>query len=229
LGKWNIKGDGKKATFFYIAEGRVDFRELIKILAAEFHVKIEMRQIGARQEAGKVGGIGSCGRELCCSTWLTNFKSVATSAARYQQLSINQSKLSGQCGRLKCCLNYELESYIDALDIFPDKAETLITKEGKAHLLKIDVFGELMYYVFPEKNKYYKLRPDKVKEVLEMNANKKMPDSLDTLEVKPVEKEKEYEDVIGQISLSSLNRSSDKRRNKGRKKKNYRNRKSKRK
>ena len=116
-----IQADGRKATFYYIADDRVDFRELIKIFASEFRVKVEMRQIGARQEAGKVGGIGSCGRELCCSTWLTDFKSVNTTAARYQNLSINQSKLSGQCGRLKCCLNYELDTYLDALQQFPGK------------------------------------------------------------------------------------------------------------
>ncbi len=222
IGQVEYQGDGKKATFYYIADGRVDFRELIKILASDFHVKIEMRQIGARQEAGKVGGIGSCGRELCCSTWLTNFKSVSTSAARYQQLSINQSKLSGQCGRLKCCLNYELDAYIDALNIFPDKADTLHTKEGNAHLLKIDVFGELMYYIFPEKNKYYRLKPGKVKQILEMNRNNNIPASLDDFEVKTIEKEKEYEDVVGQISLESLNRSAKKQKRRKAKGKRYR-------
>jgi len=118
-----IQADGKKATYFYIADERVDFRELIKIYAAEFKVRVEMRQIGARQEAGKVGGIGSCGRELCCSSWLTEFKSVNTNAARYQNLSINQTKLSGQCGRLKCCLNYELDTYLDALQSFPNNVD----------------------------------------------------------------------------------------------------------
>src|ERR1051325_432697 len=127
-----FQADGKKATFFYIADDRVDFRELIKIYAAEFKVKVEMRQIGARQESGKVGGIGSCGRELCSATWLTDFKSVNTAAARYPNLSINQTKLSGQCGRLKCCLNYELDTYMDALRVFPTDAETLETAQGKA-------------------------------------------------------------------------------------------------
>ncbi|MBO9572547.1 MAG: hypothetical protein J7497_10120, partial [Chitinophagaceae bacterium] len=127
-----FQADGRKATFFYIADDRVDFRELIKVYAKEFKVKVEMRQIGARQEAGKVGGIGSCGRELCCSTWLTDFKSVNTTAARYQNLSINQSKLSGQCGRLKCCLNYELDTYLDALQGFPDNADTLQITKGTA-------------------------------------------------------------------------------------------------
>src|SRR6202020_556799 len=131
-----IQADGRKATFFYIADDRVDFRELIKLYAGEFRVKVEMRQIGARQEAAKVGGIGSCGRELCCSTWLSDFKSVNTTAARYQNLSINQSKLSGQCGRLKCCLNYELDTYLDALQNFPDNAESLQVAKGTASLIK---------------------------------------------------------------------------------------------
>ena len=128
-----IQADGKKATFFYIADDRVDFRELIKVYASEFNVKVEMRQIGARQEAGKVGGIGSCGRELCCATWLTDFKSVNTTAARYQNLSINQTKLSGQCGRLKCCLNYELDTYLDALQGFPENADMLRVTKRNCH------------------------------------------------------------------------------------------------
>ena len=135
-----IQADGRKATFFYIADDRVDFRELIKIYAGEFRVKVEMKQIGARQEASKVGGVGSCGRELCCSTWLTDFKSVNTTAARYQNLSINQTKLSGQCGRLKCCLNYELDTYLDALQNFPDNADTLQVAKGNALLIKKDIF-----------------------------------------------------------------------------------------
>ena len=130
LAEVELQADSKKATFFYIADERVDFRELIKVYASEFKVKVEMRQIGARQEAGKVGGIGSCGRELCCSTWLSDFKSVNTQAARYQNLSINQSKLSGQCGRLKCCLNYELDTYIDALQQFPNDCDALFTNRG---------------------------------------------------------------------------------------------------
>ncbi|MFZ1329086.1 MAG: regulatory iron-sulfur-containing complex subunit RicT, partial [Chitinophagaceae bacterium] len=134
-----MQADGRKATFFYIADGRVDFRELIKVYASEFKVKVEMRQIGARQEAGKVGGIGSCGRELCCSTWLTDFKSVNTAAARYQNLSINQTKLSGQCGRLKCCLNYELDTYLDALQHFPDNCDVIQVAKGNAFLIKKDI------------------------------------------------------------------------------------------
>ncbi|MEO9209577.1 MAG: regulatory iron-sulfur-containing complex subunit RicT, partial [Ginsengibacter sp.] len=139
-----IQADGKKATFFYIADERVDFRELIRVYASEFKVKVEMKQIGARQEAGKVGGIGSCGRELCCSTWLTDFKSVNTNAARYQNLSINQTKLSGQCGRLKCCLNYELDTYLDALQYFPEDADVIEVAKGRAFLVKKDIFRNLM-------------------------------------------------------------------------------------
>lgn len=144
-----MQADSRKATFFYIAEGRVDFRELIKVFASEFKLKVEMRQIGARQESAKVGGIGSCGRELCCSTWLTDFKSVNTAAARYQNLSINQTKLSGQCGRLKCCLNYELDTYLDALQHFPDRCETIQVASGNATLIKKDIFKNLMWYIFP--------------------------------------------------------------------------------
>ena len=135
-----MQADGRKATFFYIADGRVDFRELIKVYAGEFKLKVEMRQIGARQESAKVGGIGSCGRELCCATWLTDFKSVNTAAARYQNLSINQTKLSGQCGRLKCCLNYELDTYLDALQGFPDNCDTIQVTKGTANLIKRDIF-----------------------------------------------------------------------------------------
>src|SRR5690606_2031618 len=135
-----LQADGRKATFFYIAEHRVDFRELIRAYAGEFKLKIEMKQIGARQESGKLGGIGSCGRELCCSTWLTDFKTVNTAAARYQDLAINQAKLSGQCGRLKCCLNYELDTYMDALKAFPKDAEKLEVAAGMATLQKRDIF-----------------------------------------------------------------------------------------
>ncbi|MEO8584142.1 MAG: regulatory iron-sulfur-containing complex subunit RicT, partial [Flavitalea sp.] len=152
-----FQADGRKATFFYIADDRVDFRELIKLYAKEFKVKVEMRQIGARQEAGKVGGIGSCGRELCCSTWLTDFKSVNTTAARYQNLSINQSKLSGQCGRLKCCLNYELDTYLDALQHFPENADTIQVAKGTAILIKKDIFRNLMWYILPDSSKQYPL------------------------------------------------------------------------
>ena len=142
IGDVEYQGDKRKATFYYTAEGRVDFRELIRHFAKEFKVKIEMRQIGARQESARIGGVGSCGRELCCSTWLTDFKSVSTAAARYQNLAINQSKLSGQCGRLKCCLNYELDTYMDALTHFPKNAEKLKTEVGLASLWLKPIFSK---------------------------------------------------------------------------------------
>src|SRR6478736_6421229 len=178
-----MQADGRKATFYYIADDRVDFRELIKILAKEFHVKVEMRQIGARQEAGKVGGIGSCGRELCCATWLSDFKSVNTTAARYQNLSINQSKLSGQCGRLKCCLNYELDTYLDALQHFPENAEVLHTNKGTAALIKRDIFRNLMWYVLPESTKQYPLTIQRVKEIQRINSSGEKADDLQPVEL----------------------------------------------
>jgi cell fate regulator YaaT (PSP1 superfamily) len=209
LGDVQYQADGRKATFYYTADGRVDFRELIKVLAAEFKVKIEMRQIGARQEAGIVGGIGSCGRELCCSTWLTSFKSVNTTAARYQNLSINQTKLSGQCGRLKCCLNYELDTYLDALRFVPEKADTLQLETGEARLMKTDILKGLMFYTVRGSGTFYPISLDNVKMVLEMNANGKKPaDITDLAEVeeKTEEESIEFADVVGQISLASLDR-----------------------
>ncbi|WP_290790658.1 PSP1 domain-containing protein [Flavihumibacter sp. UBA7668] len=209
-----IQADGRKATFFYIADDRVDFRELIKIYAGEFKVKVEMRQIGARQEAAKVGGIGSCGRELCCSTWLTDFKSVNTTAARYQNLSINQTKLSGQCGRLKCCLNYELDTYLDALQGFPDRADTIRVARGTATLIKKDIFKNLMWYVLPDSNKQYPLTIERVRKIMSQNAQGIVPDELEAVDVtstKPKEVEPEFVDVVGQISLRSLEKN-DRRR-----------------
>ncbi|HRB67416.1 MAG TPA: regulatory iron-sulfur-containing complex subunit RicT, partial [Chitinophagales bacterium] len=181
LGDVQYQADGKKATFYYTADGRVDFRELIKVLASEFKVKIEMRQIGARQEAGIVGGIGSCGRELCCSTWLTSFKSVNTTAARYQNLSINQTKLSGQCGRLKCCLNYELDTYLDALRFFPEKADFLQLESGDAKLMKTDILKGMMYYTMKGSGTFYPITIENVKMVLDMNANGKKPADINDL------------------------------------------------
>ena len=210
-----IQADGRKATFFYIADDRVDFRELIKIFAGEFKVKVEMKQIGARQEAGKVGGIGSCGRELCCSTWLTDFKSVNTNAARYQNLSINQTKLSGQCGRLKCCLNYELDTYLDALQHFPDDCDMIETARSRAFLVKKDIFRNLMWYSMPDSTKHYPLSIETVKKIKALNKQGVRPEELETVEVvskKPVEVEPTYADVVGQISLKSLEKTSRKRR-----------------
>src|SRR6201985_1912895 len=178
-----IQADGRKATFFYIADDRVDFRELIKLYAGEFRLKVEMRQIGARQEAAKVGGIGSCGRELCCSTWLSDFKSVNTTAARYQNLSINQSKLSGQCGRLKCCLNYELDTYLDALQNFPEQADHLELAKGNASLQKRDIFKSLMWYSFSDSSKQYPLTIKRVKEIKQLNGQNIIPEELEAVDV----------------------------------------------
>ena len=212
-----IQADGKKATFFYTAEDRVDFRELIKVLASEFKVKVEMRQIGIRQEAGKVGGIGSCGRELCCATWLTDFKSVTTTAARYQNLSINQTKLSGQCGRLKCCLNYELDTYLDALQHFPENADILQTLKGTATLIKKDIFRDLMWYILPEGTKHYPLTIQRVKEIQSLNARGEKAEELQPVELissKITEVEHTFVDVVGQVSLRSLEKTSKRRRGK---------------
>ncbi|MEO6894955.1 MAG: regulatory iron-sulfur-containing complex subunit RicT [Ginsengibacter sp.] len=213
-----IQADSRKATFYYIADERVDFRELIRLYANEFKVKVEMKQIGARQEAGKIGGIGSCGRELCCSTWLTDFKSVNTNAARYQNLSINQTKLSGQCGRLKCCLNYELDTYLDALQHFPDDADVIEVAKGRAFLVKKDIFRNLMWYTMADSTKHYPLSIETVKDIQEQNKKGIKPAALETVEIisgKPKEVEPEFVDVVGQITLKSLEKNSRKRKNTG--------------
>lgn len=217
LAEVEIQADGRKATFYYTADDRVDFRELIKLYASEFRVKVEMRQIGARQEAGKVGGIGSCGRELCCSSWLTDFKSVNTTAARYQNLSINQTKLSGQCGRLKCCLNYELDTYMDALKDFPEDADSIVTAAGTAHLQKRDIFKNLMWYSYQDSNTLYPLTITRVREIREQNLNGIKVEELKPAEIVPPkgkEEEHVFVDVVGQISLRSLEKNSKKRRQK---------------
>ena len=163
------QADNTKATFFYSADSRVDFRELIKILASEFRIRVEMRQISIRQEAGRIGGIGVCGRELCCSTWLTEFKSVSTSAARYQSLSLNPVKLSGQCGRLKCCLNYELETYLDALKDIPKIDENILTSEGEAKLQKTDIFRKLLWFSYDTENNWYGIPAEEVVKMIAQN------------------------------------------------------------
>ncbi len=181
IGDVEFQGDGKKATFYYTAEGRIDFRELVRHYAREFKVKIEMRQIGSRQESARIGGIGSCGRELCCSTWLSDFKSVSTTAARYQNLAINQTKLSGQCGRLKCCLNYELDTYLDALKGFPKDVDNLDTVEGTAELIKTDIFQGIMYYVIKSERRrgaVVALTKERVVEIKQMNEKGEFPDRL---------------------------------------------------
>ncbi len=224
VGDVEVQGDKRKATFYYTAEGRVDFRELIRQYAKEFRVKIEMRQIGARQESARIGGLGSCGRELCCSTWLTDFKSVSTAAARYQNLAINQAKLSGQCGRLKCCLNYELDSYMDALEHFPKNADNLKTEVGKAVLVKTNIFKGLMFYVYTDqarRGKFYPLPIDRVKEILELNKKGEFPADLVDLHslIDTGEPEIDYDadDLVGVIELPPEERKKRKnRRNKNR-------------
>jgi cell fate regulator YaaT (PSP1 superfamily) len=173
------QADNTKATFYYSADDRVDFRELIKLLASEFKIRVEMRQISLRQEAGRLGGIGSCGRELCCSTWLSDFKSVSTSAARYQNLSLNPSKLSGQCGRLKCCLNYELDTYLDALKDIPEIEEPLKTQKGNATLQKTDIFRKIMWFGFSDETTWFPISAARAGEILEMNKKGVIPASLE--------------------------------------------------
>mgnify|MGYP005637566203 FL=1 len=209
------QGDGSKATFYYTAEGRVDFRELIKKLADKFKVRIDMRQIGARQEAGRLGGIGSCGRELCCSTWLTDFRSVSTSAARYQQLSLNPQKLAGQCGKLKCCLNYELETYMDALKEFPKGDVKLDTKKGRAYLQKTDIFMRTMWFVYKDDfNEFIPLSVDRVKEIIALNKENKRPDDLKAfIKIASQEILPDYENVVGQDSLTRFDKPKKKRGN----------------
>lgn len=218
-----FQGDGKKATFFYTAEDRVDFRELIKVMADKFKIRVEMRQIGARQEAARLGGIGSCGRELCCSSWLTDFKVVTTSAARYQNLSINQAKLAGQCGKLKCCLNYELDSYMDAIKGLPDSGIKLVTQKGKAHHIKTDIFKRLMWYAYDaERNennevqynvseKWIPLTADRVKEIIDLNKEDKKPDDLVAFSSVVVAKPIDFTDVVGQDSISRMDKKKKKK------------------
>lgn len=175
------QSDNAKATFFYSSEERVDFRELIKALAGEFKIRVEMRQISLRQEAGRLGGIGSCGRELCCSTWLTDFKNITTSAARYQNLSLNPAKLSGQCGRLKCCLNYELETYVDALRDIPSIEKPLETQKGRAFLQKTDIFRKIMWFGYSSESTWHPLPIGRVLEIVELNKQGVVPESFDVL------------------------------------------------
>jgi len=205
------QGDKSKAIFYYTADARVDFRELIKLLADEFKVRIEMKQIGARQEASRIGGIGSCGRELCCSSWLTDFRTVSTSAARYQQLSLNPLKLAGQCGKLKCCLNYELDSYLDALKEFPEMdGKKLQTKKGDAFLQKTDIFKRTMWFSYrSDPGVFIPLDLKTVHSILELNAKGEMPEAL-TPSIKFIDKiintEPNFENVVGQDSLTRFDR-----------------------
>lgn len=215
IGDIEYQGNGKKLTVYYTANGRVDFRQLIKEYAREFRVKIEMRQIGARQESARIGGIGSCGRELCCSTWIHDFQSVTTSAARYQDLSINQAKLSGQCGRLKCCLNYELDTYLEAWKKIPKKVDRLETAQGTAYLQKTDILTHVLTYKLAENSQYYKIKAEDVEKIKQMNKEGKKPENLHSLAIREhddfLEKD---EDLVGQIQLENLPKKKKKRRRK---------------
>jgi gliding motility-associated lipoprotein GldH len=212
------QGDKSKAIFYYTADERVDFRELIKVLAEEFRVRIEMRQIGARQEAARLGAIGACGRELCCSTWLTDFRTVSTSAARYQQLSLNPLKLAGQCGKLKCCLNYELDSYLDVLKEFPQvDNKRLSTQKGEAFLQKTDIFRKTMWWSYTsEKDVFIPLKIDRVKEILALNEKGEKPDDLEVAKEKSsvFVKQPDFENVVGQDSLTRFDARKNHNRNK---------------
>ncbi len=206
IGDVEYQGDRTKAIFYYIAEGRVDFRQLIKLLAEAFRIKIEMKQIGARQEAGRIGGIGPCGRELCCATWMTNFNSVTTSSARYQEISLNPQKLAGQCGKLKCCLNYEIDAYIDAQRDFPPNNIPLETGAGQFAFMKSDIFNRTMYYIGTGKNITgpVGVPVDRVKEIILMNKKGRQPEKLLSKDdvAQSSQKPKEYEDLLSQDSLT---------------------------
>ena len=212
------QGDGSKTTFYYTADERVDFRQLIRDFASAFSTRVEMKQVGLRQEAARLGGIGSCGRELCCSTWLTDFRSVKTSAARYQQLSLNPQKLAGQCGKLKCCLNYELDTYLDALKEFPKNDIKLITEKGTAAYQKIDIFKGLVWYSYENQGmNWHRIPVDKVNEIIEINKKGKKIASLEEyVEEEQISENKIFSNVVGQDSLTRFDqpkRKNNKRRN----------------
>ncbi len=204
-----FQGDGSKATFYYTAESRVDFRQLIKDMAQAFSVRIEMKQIGLRQEASRLGGIGSCGRELCCSTWLTDFRTVSTAAARYQQLSLNPEKLAGQCGKLKCCLNFELDAYRKALKTFPKLDAKLHTEKGTAICQKTDIFKGYMWYAYKgDWMTWHLLTNEQAAEIIRKNKAKETVASLEeyALDLPPKTEEKVFENVVGQDSLNRFDR-----------------------
>jgi cell fate regulator YaaT (PSP1 superfamily) len=226
------QGDGKRATFYYTADERVDFRELIKRLANEFSIRVEMKQIGLRQEAGRLGGIGSCGRELCCSTWLTDFRGVTTAAARYQNLALNPAKLAGQCGKLKCCLNYELDSYLDALRDIPDDSIALVTERGKATHRKTDIFKRMMWYAYSDDVKematvaeggvegnWIPLPVNRVKEIISLNKESKKPADLRDVHAhkEVVVAGPDYDNVVGQDRIDRMDK---KKKHKHKRKKN---------
>lgn len=217
IGDVEYQGDKTKAIFYYIADDRVDFRQLIKILADRFHIRIEMKQIGARQEAGRIGGIGSCGRQLCCSTWMSNFVSVTTTAARYQELSLNPQKLAGQCCKLKCCLNYEVDAYIDERKDFPSSEVAIITTNGKAFHQKTDVFRRLMWYTIGDANSLdmIPIPVEKVKEYLEINKRgEKVELDVTTETESNQEEEIDFSQVVGQDSLTRFDNTKRKKKKK---------------
>lgn len=218
------QGDLSKAIFYYTADERIDFRDLVRKLADAFKIRIEMKQIGMRQEASRLGGIGSCGRELCCSTWLTDFRSVSTSAARYQQLSLNPTKLAGQCGKLKCCLNYELDVYVDELKKFPDTKKKLKTKKGDAFFQKMDIFGNKMWYSYrDEPYEFIELSLKRVNEIIEANKKDLKVDQLKDFSDIVIEKKPEYENVVGQDDLTRFDKQNKKNRNRNNNNKKRRN------
>ena len=211
IGEVEYQADSKKVTFYYTAEGRVDFRELVRVFAREFKAKVEMKQIGLRQEAAKIGGIGTCGRELCCSTWLSDFKVVSTQAARYQNLAINTTKLSGQCGRLKCCLNFELDLYMEAVKEFPKNINTITTKRGPAKLIKTDILKKVLFYTYKESPTLYEVELDEVYDKLDEIKNGITPDDFTIGKVVEEENEKDT-DLVGHISISQLEKKKKKKR-----------------
>lgn len=220
IGDVEYQGDKTKAIFYYIADDRVDFRQLIKVLAEQFKIRIEMRQIGARQEAGRIGGIGPCGRELCCSTWITNFVSVTTNAARYQEISLNPQKLAGQCGKLKCCLNFELDCYIDAQKDFPNTSIPLETKDGTAYHQKTDIFKRQMWYSFDKFNSMnmVQVSVDRVKEIIRLNKKGTKVDKLISEKSIDNKKSLDYENVVGQDSLNRFDKKDNPNKRKGKRK-----------
>jgi cell fate regulator YaaT (PSP1 superfamily) len=213
IGDVEFQGDGTKAIFYYIADGRVDFRQLIKDFAEEFHIRVEMKQIGARQEAGLIGGLGICGRELCCANYITEFKSITTSAARVQDLSLNPQKLAGQCGKLKCCLNYEVAAYQDAHSRIPKVSEPLEFQDGLAYLVKTDILRETMYFSYEKGSlaKTYPLPASEVREIIMMNRNGQKPETL-LPEAEPVAPE--FVTAVGDDSISRFDEARKKKRKK---------------
>ena len=220
IGDVEFQGDGTKAIFYYIADGRVDFRQLIKVFAEEFRIRIEMKQIGARQEAGLIGGLGVCGRELCCANYITNFKSISTAAARCQDLSLNPQKLAGQCGKLKCCINYEVATYMDAQSRIPKVSEPLEFEDGLVYLRKTDILAETMYFSYDKSSdaNLYPLAAEDVREIIKMNRNGLKPSSLLP---EPRENSPEFVTAVGEGSISRFDSPKrKKRRSKGRERKN---------